>query len=115
MKSDQIAKMANFPNLLGIRFCIYIYRKVIIITYTYILFNENMLICNYFLHSSLHGLHGMDGGAPFLSIFAMDNIGTQSIADCCRVPIILCKRFSIMELQSDRGEVLLSGAQESQK
>ena len=57
----------------------------------------------------------MEGGTPFLPIFAVDNIGTQSIADWCCVPIIVCTRFSKMELQSDKGEAPLSGAQEPQK
>lgn len=41
--------MANFPNLLGIRFCIDIHRKIIIIIYIYTYFKGNTLISNCYM------------------------------------------------------------------
>lgn len=63
--------MAYFPNLLGIRACIYIHRKIIIITHTYFDFNGNMLIGNCLFHVNL--LHDVEGSVSFLLIFAVNS------------------------------------------
>lgn len=46
----------------------------------------------------------MEGHAPFFFIFAMDSIGTQSIADCGHLLITVCTRVSEMELHSNKRE-----------